>query len=230
MCNDLPDDLESHLIDTTRYLLGQRMHENDDRMLSYIKRNAKRYLLWNGKLFRRTYRGLRVILPQQERVAVLQSFLDEMGHWDLETTKQFIASRCWWPTMGRDIFDYIRSCTGFQHASPLPRYRTNMSLPNTNLFDIFSIDCSTSGFLEVTSKHQPTTTVPSKFGITWGCLKRESWWIVVKQKRGMTVLGNQGPTAQEHAEECEVRRYTRLDVANMAATRTTTRRVREDQV
>ena len=80
MCDDLPDDLESHLIDTARYLLGRKMHESDDRMLSYIKRNAKRYLLWKGKLFRRTYRGLRVIVPQQERVAVLRSFHDEMGH------------------------------------------------------------------------------------------------------------------------------------------------------
>ena len=30
----------------------------------------------------------------------------------------------------------------------------------------------------------------------------------------------QGPTAQEHAGECEARRYTGTDVANVAATRT----------
>ena len=120
MRNDLPDDLQCHLIYTARYLLGRRVHESDDRMLSYIKRNAKRCLFWNRKLFRRSYRGLRVIVLQQERVAVLRSFYDEMGHWDLETIKQFIVSRYWWPTIGRDIFDYVRSCTGFQHASPLP--------------------------------------------------------------------------------------------------------------
>ena len=43
-------------------------------------------------------------------------------------------------------------------------------------------------------------------------------------------MGNQDPTAQEHAGECESRRYTRPDLANMAATRTTTRMVREDHV
>ena len=43
-------------------------------------------------------------------------------------------------------------------------------------------------------------------------------------------MGNQDPQDKGHAGECETRRYTRPDVANVVAPRTSTRRVREDQV
>ena len=48
--------------------------------------------------------------------------------------------------------------------------------------------------------------------------------------KGSDCMVNQDPTAQEHAGECETRRYTRLNAANVVATSTTTLRVREDQV
>ena len=48
--------------------------------------------------------------------------------------------------------------------------------------------------------------------------------------RGLTVWGTKTQQAKGQAGECETRRYTRPDVANVVATRTATRRVREDQV
>ena len=48
--------------------------------------------------------------------------------------------------------------------------------------------------------------------------------------RGLTVWGTKTQQEKEHAGECETRRYTQPDVANVIAPRTTTRRVREDQV
>ena len=91
-------------------------------------------------LFRRTKKGLRAIVPQSQRVAVLRTFHDGVGHWDLQTTKQFVASRYWWPRIGPDLYDYVKSCEGCQFASSIPKYRTDLSLPITSLFDSFSID------------------------------------------------------------------------------------------
>ena len=140
LTGDIPEDIEPHLQDTARYLLGRPLIENDYRMRKYIKRNAKRYLLWNQMLFRRTKKGLRAIVPQSQRVAVLRTFHDGVGHWDLQTTRQFVASRYWWPTIGPDLYDYVKSCEGCQFASSIPKYRTDLSLPITSLFDSFSID------------------------------------------------------------------------------------------
>ena len=78
--------------------------------------------------------------PKEDRVSILRTFHDDVGHWDLETTKRFVLDRYWWATVHPDISDYVRSCRGCQLATPIPKYRTTLHLPITSLFDVFSID------------------------------------------------------------------------------------------
>ena len=59
-------------------------------------------------------------------------------------------------------------------------------------------------------------------------MKRGTRGFLVERK-GLTVWRNQDPTRQGHAREWETRRYTGPDMDNVAATRNTTRRGREDQ-
>ena len=69
--------------------------------------------------------------------------------------------------------------------------------------------CSTSGFPEIRKQTETRYySRPRKFASTWGCLKGGSLIGEIKGKlggvgKGVTVLGNQGPTAQEHVRECE---------------------------
>jgi Integrase zinc binding domain len=62
-----------------------------------IKRGAKNYALVEDELFTRTAKGFRAIPAPQERSKVLRTLHDDIGHWDLKTTLEFIKERFWWP-------------------------------------------------------------------------------------------------------------------------------------
>ena len=72
--------LEPHLHDTYRLLEMQELLEHEPGKRSSIKRNAKRFLIWNGRLFRRTKKGLRLIPGVGNRVEILRSYHDNIGH------------------------------------------------------------------------------------------------------------------------------------------------------
>ena len=80
------------------------------------------------------------VVPISNREEVLKGFHDDIGHWDLKTTRQFITERYWWPTVYADVRDYVKSCHGCQKACPIPKYKTTLRLPISSLFDTFSID------------------------------------------------------------------------------------------
>lgn len=134
------EDLEPHLRDTYLYLEGEEMEDQDADQRRRVRKNAKRFLSWNGNLFRRTKGGIRFIPPRSARVQILRMLHDNIGHWDVTTTKQFVLDRYWWPAVYRDIYDYVRGCQGCQKASSIPRYTHTAIIPLSSLFETFSID------------------------------------------------------------------------------------------
>ena len=82
--------LEPTLIENHKYLSGSEAGEKDPKLRRRTRRNAQRFLLWNGKLFRRTGGGLRAIPPARMRSDILRAFHDEIRHWDTDTTKPFV--------------------------------------------------------------------------------------------------------------------------------------------
>ena len=105
-----------------------------------MKANAKNFLVWELKLFCRIIHGLRVVVRIPDREKVLKGFHEDIGYWDLKTTRQFITERYWWPTVYTDVRDYVKSCDGCEIARPIPKNRTTLRLPISSLFDTFSID------------------------------------------------------------------------------------------
>lgn len=85
-------------------------------------------------------RGIGAITPGRIRPCNLQAFICGIEHWDTITTKQIVLDRYWWPTAHADIHEYVRGCDGCQRASPLPKYRTTLQFPLTNLFDTFPVN------------------------------------------------------------------------------------------
>ena len=134
------DLLEPSCQEVARYLQGQPLHTTDQRERRAIRRNSKHFLIWAGRLFRRTPNGIRAIPDIPTRVPLLKSFHDNIGHWDHETTRQFTLDRYWWPRVHKDIYEYVRSCHNCQLMRPILPYRTTLHVPLTNLFDTFSID------------------------------------------------------------------------------------------
>ena len=128
-------DLEPQLLEIIKYL--QDLSAQVDKR---IKREAKKYVLWGLHLFRRTANGLRSIPAIYDRIKILRAFHDEIGHWAVNTTKQFILDRFWWPGCQNDIHRHVRTCHECQMAQPLGTYKTTLKVPVTSLFHTFSID------------------------------------------------------------------------------------------
>ncbi len=70
----------------------------------------------------------------------MSAFHDEIGHWNFQSTLQFVTDRFWWPSVHRDVLMHVRSCQGCQRAQPVTKYRTTLRIPLTELFDVFSLD------------------------------------------------------------------------------------------
>ena len=64
--------------DTARYLEGNEMEVTEKRLQFAIRRSAKNFMVWEGKLLRRTPHGLRVIPPKEDRLSILRTFHDEV--------------------------------------------------------------------------------------------------------------------------------------------------------
>ena len=122
------------------YLQGKAPVGLDERRKSHMKTNARKFLVWESRLFRRTVHGLRVVVPTSDREKVLKCFHDDISHWDLKTTRQFVTERYLWPTVYRDVRDYVKSSEGCQKARPIPKYRNTLRLPISSLFSVFSIE------------------------------------------------------------------------------------------
>ena len=114
--------------------------ETDANKRKSIRRAAKNFLIWDDGLFRRTPKSPRAIPTRNARPALLRCFHDDIGHWDVTTTKKFILDRFWWPDVHRDIHLYVRSCHDCQVMKPIPAYHSTLHIPLTHLFDVFSID------------------------------------------------------------------------------------------
>ena len=75
-----------------------------------IKVRAKNYVIYDGRLYRRTTKGLRFIPAEKERITMLKGFHDEIGHWNFDTTYKIISDRFWWPKIRPDISQFVRRC------------------------------------------------------------------------------------------------------------------------
>lgn len=138
--NTYINDLEQNLIAMIRFCSELSMEGIDGTLRDWVWRNSRNFLCWGGHLFRRTKGGVRSVQPISSRGKLMESFHDNIGHWGIASTRQFITDRYWWPTVYVDVAGYVKSCDGCQRSSHLPTYRTTMRLPVSLIFDVFSFD------------------------------------------------------------------------------------------
>lgn len=87
--------LESQLQGVFKYLQDLNTDVIHMNQRARVKSSSKYFLVWEGRLFRRTTQGLRLVAPISARQKILRTFHDDIGHWDVKTTKQFIHERYW---------------------------------------------------------------------------------------------------------------------------------------
>ena len=77
------------------YLHGKAAVGLYERRKSRMKTNTKKFFVWESRLVRRTVHVHRVVEPTSDRKKVLKCIHDDIAHWDLNTTRQFVTERCW---------------------------------------------------------------------------------------------------------------------------------------
>lgn len=103
------EEIEPYLTDILRYLQGLDMEERDTKNRCRLRREAKRFLVWQGEVFLRSSNRLKLAPTFQPRLKIMKGLHDEIGHWDVTATKQLVSDPFWWPSAHSDIHDYMKS-------------------------------------------------------------------------------------------------------------------------
>lgn len=120
------EELKSYLesLDRVRVRLRVRLRAKDYRAIPRLS-------------VRQVKKGLRVILKITERPNIVKSMHDEIAHWQAQTTNFFIYNQFWWPTIKRDIRDYVHSSKAFQLSGPFSKSNIFGIQPVVVLFHTF---------------------------------------------------------------------------------------------
>lgn len=84
-----------------------------------LRKQAQNYLLREGKLYKKNRISpdtpQRVISKQEMDIILYNMHTDPIaGHFGIKTTVQRILERYYWPTLGRDVRQYIQTCDACQ--------------------------------------------------------------------------------------------------------------------
>jgi hypothetical protein len=104
-------DSEAEMMNIQHYLetLKKPLEANGD--WEKFLRKARRFLVSNGKLWRRNSNGRdQLFIPLSERPSIIRAVHDDLGHKGVYSTRRTILDRFWWPTLDRDVKWYINTC------------------------------------------------------------------------------------------------------------------------
>lgn len=105
-----------------------------------MRRQALKFMEWQDRLFRRKGQKVLVVVPIAHREGVMRFMHDSMGHLDAGKTRRMIMERYWWPKADPDVFRYVKKCNTCQRMKKMPAYPTELTIPITSRFEVFSIE------------------------------------------------------------------------------------------
>lgn len=82
----------------------------------------------------------RVILSETQRKKIMNEAHDGLGHFGLRTTFENIVQSFWWPSMNKDISEYVKSCPICQLTSFKSLKLDILKIPKSDIFSMFGID------------------------------------------------------------------------------------------
>jgi hypothetical protein len=165
--DDLTSQRDTELQDIQTFLetLSLPSHFLEPARTRLIKR-AHQFFLYGGKLWRKDQAGRhQLVTPLPDRLRILRSTHDELGHKGFYSTRRTIADRFWWPSLDKDLAWYLKTCHQCQIRSvekvvipptiaiPAPLFRKaytdSMHMPTSQGFSyIVQARCSLSAWPE----------------------------------------------------------------------------------
>jgi len=66
----------------------------------------------DGKLYKKNARNnsLQLVVAEEDRMRLLRSYYDKMGHRGGYATNKLLQQRFWWPEIKEDTMWYVRTC------------------------------------------------------------------------------------------------------------------------
>jgi hypothetical protein len=104
----------------------KRPEELDDKMMRSLIRTASHFFISKeGRLYKKGLNSAhKLVVEKGDRMRMLASAHDSLGHRGAYATKMLIAERFWWPEFERDVHWYCKTCQLCQE-----RQRTLLKIP-----------------------------------------------------------------------------------------------------
>lgn len=87
------EDLEPICRDVLQYLQRSNPERIEKGSRTQMKTTAKKFLAWEGHMFHSAIKGVQAVPLISERQLITKTFHDDIGHWGLDTTWQFVTNR-----------------------------------------------------------------------------------------------------------------------------------------
>ncbi|GBC19243.1 protein NYNRIN-like [Rhizophagus irregularis DAOM 181602=DAOM 197198] len=94
-----------------------------DKRKTQIRKNSTQYIYQNNILFRKTKDGIRKVILREQVEPILYHFHTDMSgtHLGIDAIIGKIKDRYYWPQLGEDVKEYIRTCDICQRRGPTNR-------------------------------------------------------------------------------------------------------------
>uniref|UniRef100_A0A3B3I428 Gypsy retrotransposon integrase-like protein 1 n=1 Tax=Oryzias latipes TaxID=8090 RepID=A0A3B3I428_ORYLA len=125
-----------------------------------LQREASKLVLVDGLLYRKVEKPLgtevhQLVLPKEHVARVLKSIHDESGHLGVDKTVELIRNRFYWPKMGAEVEQYVKTCGRCitrkalpQRAAPLKQITSKGPL-DLVCIDFLSLEPDSQGYANI---------------------------------------------------------------------------------
>jgi transposase InsO family protein len=113
------DDVDDWPLLCAHFILAKRHPEGlSEELKTKIEKESEKFTIIDDKLIRILANKTKVhYVPKDSRIETMERFHQGLGHLKYGSIKELITRRFWWPSMEKDMIDFIRNCPQCQLAA-----------------------------------------------------------------------------------------------------------------
>jgi hypothetical protein len=138
-----------------------------DKRKTQIRKNSTQYIYQHNTLFRKTKDSIRKVILREQVEPILYHFHTDMSgaHLGTDAIIGKIKDRYYWPQLGEDVKEYIKTCDVCQRRGPSNRREELIPIPVKGPFHRIGIDIK--GPLPITSSGNRYIIVAMDYFTKW---------------------------------------------------------------
>ena len=100
-------EIENDLAVIHTYLSTGMVEGQTQKGQKLIKLNANYFLLYDGRMYRRTLKGLRFVIKQGDRFSIMKGLHNGIGHRKFLMMHFILSESFWWPTLKPQMVNFV---------------------------------------------------------------------------------------------------------------------------